>query len=70
MGSHLIDKLMNKGESVVCLDNFLTGDKENLRKWFNHKNFEFINHDLKKPIFIEGDRIWHLGCPAAQVIIK
>ena len=65
LGSHLIDKLMYKGESVICLDNFLTGDKKNIRKWYKNKNFELINHDLTKPIFVEGDRIWHLGCPAS-----
>ena len=65
LGSHLIDKLMYQGESVICLDNFLTGDKRNIRKWFKNKNFELINHDLIKPIFIEGDRIWHLACPAS-----
>ena len=65
LGSHLIDKLMYKGESVICLDNFLTGDKKNIRKWFKNKNFKLINHDLTKPIFVEGDRIWHLGCPAS-----
>ena len=40
LGSHLIDKLMYKGESVICLDNFLTGDKKNIRKWFKNKNFK------------------------------
>ena len=65
LGSHLIDKLMYKGESVICLDNFLTGNKKNIRKWYKNKNFELINHDLTKPIFVEGDRIWHLGCPAS-----
>ena len=67
LGSHLIDKLMIKGEEVLCLDNYFTGSKKNVSKWINHQNFELIRHDVTEPIFLEVDRIWHLACPASPV---
>ena len=65
LGSHLIDRLMEKGEEVICLDNFYTGRKSNVRKWINHPNFELIRHDVTEKLFIEVDQIWHLACPAS-----
>jgi len=67
LGSHLIDRLMEKGEEVICLDNFYTGRKSNIRKWINHPNFELIRHDVTEKLFIEVDQIWHLACPASPV---
>ena len=67
LGSHLIDKLMNKGEDVVCLDNFFTGNKKNVQHWIGHPRFELIRHDITKPILLEADKIWHLACPASPV---
>ena len=67
LGSHLIDNLMAKGEEVICLDNFFTGTKNNLKKWFNNPNFELIRHDITKPIKLEVDKIWHLACPASPI---
>ncbi len=67
LGSHLIDKLMQKGEKVICLDNYFTGDKSNIAKWLNHPNFEIIRHDVTEPIQLEVDKIWHLACPASPV---
>ena len=67
LGSHLIDKLMQKGEKVICLDNYFTGDKSNISKWLNHPNFEIIRHDVTEPIQLEVDKIWHLACPASPV---
>tara|TARA_Y100000813_G_C24137562_1_gene340716 strand:+ start:433 stop:1392 length:960 start_codon:yes stop_codon:yes gene_type:complete len=67
LGSHLIDKLMQKGEKVICLDNYFTGDKSNIEKWINHPNFEIIRHDVTEPIQLEVDKIWHLACPASPV---
>ncbi len=67
LGSHLIDRLMDKGEEVICIDNFFTGNKINLIQWFNNSNFELIRHDITKPITLEVDRIWHLACPASQI---
>ncbi|MDA0292182.1 MAG: SDR family oxidoreductase [Cyanobacteria bacterium] len=67
VGSHLIDRLMAKGEEVICLDNYFTGRKDNIRHWISHPNFELIRHDVTEPISLEVDRIWHLACPASPV---
>ena len=65
IGSHLIDKLMQRGEEVISIDNYFTGTKDNLNKWINHPKFELIRHDITDPIKVEVDRIWHLACPAS-----
>ncbi len=67
LGSHLVDRLMSQGEEVICLDNYFTGRKENLKNWINHPRFELIRHDVTEPIKLEIDRIWHLACPASPV---
>jgi UDP-glucuronate decarboxylase len=67
IGSHLIDRLMQEQHEVICLDNFYTGTKRNLEKWFGHPNFELIRHDITEPIRLEVDRIFHLACPASPV---
>ncbi|MBO8240491.1 SDR family oxidoreductase [Prochlorococcus marinus XMU1412] len=67
LGSHLIDKLLNVSEEVICLDNYFTGRKTNIAKWLGNKNFELIRHDVINPIQLEVDRIWHLACPASPV---
>ena len=67
LGSHLIDKLINLGEEVICLDNFHTGKKENLQHLLENKKYKLIRHDVTEPIFIDVDRIWHLACPASPV---
>ncbi|MEM9213116.1 MAG: UDP-glucuronic acid decarboxylase family protein [Cyanobacteria bacterium P01_F01_bin.150] len=67
IGSHLIDRLMNDGHDVVCLDNFYTGRKQNILKWINHPYFEMIRHDITEPIRLEVDQIYHLACPASPV---
>lgn len=67
IGSHLIDKLMRRGEEVLCVDNFYTGSKKNISEWINNKNFELIRHDVTEPLRVEVDKIWHLACPASPV---
>ena len=67
LGSHLIDKLMESGERVICLDNSYTGREENLNKWWNNSSFEFLRHDVVEPIKLEVDKIWHLACPASPI---
>ena len=67
LGSHLIDRLMQAGEEVICLDNYFTGCKGNVRHWLGHPDFELIRHDVTEPIRLEVDRIWHLACPASPV---
>ncbi len=67
VGSHLINKLIINGEEVICVDNYLTGQKRNVDKWFKNPCFELIRHDITEPIKLEIDRIWHLACPASPV---
>ncbi len=67
LGSHLIDRLMNSGEYVICLDNYFTGNKENIQQWINNPRFELVTHDIVDPIKLEVDKIWHLACPASPV---
>ncbi len=67
IGSHLIDRLMNAGHEVICLDNFYTGHKRNILKWLGHPYFELIRHDITEPIRLEVDQIYHLACPASPV---
>lgn len=67
IGSHLIDRLMEQGHEVLCLDNFYTGHKRNILRWLNHPNFELIRHDVTEPIRLEVDQVYHLACPASPV---
>ncbi|MEM7716253.1 MAG: UDP-glucuronic acid decarboxylase family protein [Cyanobacteria bacterium P01_A01_bin.68] len=67
IGSHLIDRLMNDGHEVICLDNFYTGHKRNIVKWMNNPYFELIRHDITEPIRLEVAQIYHLACPASPV---
>jgi UDP-glucuronate decarboxylase len=67
VGSHLVDRLMEAGEEVICLDNYFTGRKANVSRWHGHPCFELIRHDVTEPIRLEVDRIWHLACPASPV---
>jgi UDP-glucuronate decarboxylase len=67
IGSHLIDRLMNTGHEVLCLDNFYTGHKRNIQHWLGNPNFELIRHDITEPIRLEVDQIYHLACPASPV---
>ena len=67
IGSHLIDRLMNDGHEVICVDNFYTGKKHNLLQWLDHPNFELIRHDITEPIRLEVDQVYHLACPASPV---
>ena len=67
LGSHLIDRLMKQGHDVICLDNFFTGHKRNIRHWIDNPYFELIRHDITEPIRLEVDQIYHLACPASPV---
>lgn len=65
IGSNLCEKLLKDGHTVICLDNFLTGSKENIKKLIGNPNFEFIEHDIENPIDINTDEIYNLACPAS-----
>jgi UDP-glucuronate decarboxylase len=67
IGSHLIDRLIESHHEVICLDNFYTGTKQNIRHLIDHPNFELIRHDITEPIRLEVDQIYHLACPASPV---
>jgi len=67
LGSHLCERLTEEGADVLCLDNFFTGSKRNVRHLVDRKNFELIRHDLVEPIFLEVDQIYNLACPASPV---
>tara|TARA_Y100001978_G_C23698187_1_gene438954 strand:+ start:2079 stop:3023 length:945 start_codon:yes stop_codon:yes gene_type:complete len=67
LGSHLTEYLLKNNEEVICLDNLFTGNKNNLKKWANNPNFEFIRHDITEPIHLEVEKIWHLACPASPI---
>jgi UDP-glucuronate decarboxylase len=66
IGSHLIDTLLKaEGNSVVCLDNFQTGHQRNIAHLIGDPRFELIRHDVRDPIVIDADQVWHLACPAS-----
>ena len=67
LGSHLCERLAGEGADVLCLDNFFTGSKGNIRHLLDGKNLELIRHDLVEPIFLEVDQIYNLACPASPV---
>lgn len=67
LGSHLVDRLMEQGHEVLCLDNFFTGNKHNIQQWMDSPYFEVIRHDITEPIRVEVDQIYHLACPASPV---
>jgi UDP-glucuronate decarboxylase len=67
LGSHLCDKLLGGGDDVVCVDNFFSGRKDNIRHLAPHPFFELIRHDVIHPLFIEVDQIFHLACPASPI---
>ena len=58
---------MQNNEIVICLDNLFTGDKNNIKEWIGHPNFDFIEHDVVEPIKLDVDNIWHLACPASPI---
>ena len=67
LGSHLCQLLLGRGSDVVCIDNFFSGHKDNIRPFIAHPYFELIRHDVIHPLFIEVDRIYHLACPASPI---
>ncbi|XP_050237375.1 UDP-glucuronic acid decarboxylase 2-like [Mercurialis annua] len=70
VGSHLVDRLIERGDSVIVVDNFFTGRKENVMHHFKNPRFELIRHDVVEPLLLEVDQIYHLACPASPVHYK
>src|SRR5579863_4688072 len=65
LGSHLIDRLLARGDEVICVDNLFTGTKRNIEHLHTHPRFEFLRHDVTFPLFIEVDEIFNLACSAS-----
>lgn len=65
IGSHLCKRLINEGNKVICLDNFFTGSKNNIKELINNKNFSLVEHDITKEFSAEVDEIYNLACPAS-----
>jgi UDP-glucuronate decarboxylase len=67
IGSHLCERLLQEGHEVICVDNFYTGTKDNIKHLMNNPYFEIIRHDITFPLYVEVDEIYHLACPASPV---
>jgi len=67
LGSHLCERLLDQGHEVICLDNFFTGNKQNVAHLKDHPNFELMRHDVIDPFKVEVDRIYNMACPASPV---
>jgi UDP-glucuronate decarboxylase len=67
LGSHLCERLLAEGHDVLCVDNFYTGTKENLKNLLGNPYFELLRHDVTFPLYVEVDEIWNLACPASPV---
>jgi UDP-glucuronate decarboxylase len=67
LGSHLVDRLLEGGDEVLCVDNLFTGTKENLDHLHGNPRFEFLRHDVCHPLYVEVDEIYNLACPASPI---
>jgi len=67
LGSHLCERLLNEGNDVLCVDNYFTGNKDNIAACLGHPHFELLRHDVTFPLYVEVDEIYNLACPASPV---
>ena len=67
IGSHLCKRLLDEGNDVLCIDNYFTGTKENIKNLFKSTYFEAIRHDICFPLYVEVDEIYNLACPASPI---
>lgn len=67
LGSHLVEKLLARGDEVLCVDNFYTGTRRNVEHLIGHKRFELMRHDVCLPLYVEVDEIYNLACPASPI---
>ena len=67
IGSHLCERLLAEGHDVICVDNFFTGTKENIRPLLDSNAFELLRHDVTFPLYVEVDEIYNLACPASPI---
>ena len=67
LGSHLCERLIGEGKSVLCVDNYFTGSRDNVSHLLSNSNFEIMRHDVTFPLYVEVDKIYNLACPASPV---
>src|SRR5450631_1165557 len=67
LGSHLCERLLQRGSDLVCVDNFFTGAKRNIGHLIGNRRFELVRHDVTFPLYVEVDEIYNLACPASPV---
>lgn len=67
LGSHLCERLLNDGHDVLCVDNYFTGTKQNIAHLLDNPRFELMRHDITFPLYVEGDEIYNLACPASPI---
>ncbi len=67
IGSHLCERLINEGNDVICLDNYFTGNKQNIAHLLDNPYFELVRHDITTPYYAEVDEIYNLACPASPI---
>ena len=67
LGSHLCDRLIARGDEVICVDNFFTGHRRNVEHLLQHPHFELMRHDIVHPLWVEVDQIYNLACPASPI---
>ncbi len=67
LGSHLCETLLDQGAEVLCLDNYFTGTKSNIKRLFDNPSFELLRHDVTFPLYVEVDEIYNLACPASPI---
>jgi len=67
LGSHLCERLVGEGHDVICLDNFYTGGKDNIKHLLGKPSFELLRHDVTFPLYVEVEQIYNLACPASPI---
>lgn len=67
LGSHLCERLIERGDDVLCVDNFYTGNKDNIKHLMGHPHFEMMRHDVTFPLYVEVNEIYNLACPASPI---
>ena len=67
LGSHLCERLLARGDDVLCVDNYFTGSKKNVEHLLSHPRFELMRHDVTFPLYVEVDRIFNMACPASPI---
>src|SRR5437588_4890336 len=67
IGSHLCERLLDRGYDVLCVDNFYTSARRNIEHLLDRRNFELIRHDVTFPLYVEVDEIYNLACPASPI---